>query len=184
MYDDYLDQIANAKTFTQGNSITDGRYLWLVKQILVEKKHKGVMFIAEMKCIESAPVTIDPKLAEKGEDLSLIKPVGVGESASYIVNLNNGDSAFSNVKSYMLGIDGSDPKSVNPVEFRNMLDAARSAAQPFRGAYVRSESYRKPIKNPKSADRTIFMGHNWMFVPQTPEEIAARRAQLDADSKK
>lgn len=185
MYEDYLKQITEAKTFERGNRITDGAYLWEVLSIKIEKKRAGVMFIAELLCRESMPVTIDPKLAEKNEDVTKVKPIAVGEKVGYVVNLNSGDSAFGNVKAFMLGLDGTDPKAINAAEFEKMLGLSLSPAQPFRGAFVRSTSFRQPIAKPKSADRTVFLGHNWAFVPQTAAEISGRRVQLDAaDAKK
>jgi hypothetical protein len=185
MYDDYLRQIAEADTFERGNRITDGRYTWGTLGMKIEKKKNGVMFIAELLCLESAAVTVDPSLLEKGEQIELIKPKSVGETCGLVVNLSQGDSAFANVKSFVLGLDGSHPdkynakKGGNPKDFERMLGLAVGPAQPFRGAIVKSESYRQKIKVPKSPDRTVFLGHNWTHVKQALDEVAARRKDYD-----
>lgn len=184
--DDIYSQIANSKASAGGNPLRDGEGLAVVRKLLIEKKHKGVMFIAEMEVIENKPVSVEPDLLTPSEKERVaagqtIATNTVGGEHSYVVNLGK-DSGPGNVKAYILGIDGTPEDQVNAEEFAAMIKHVTGKAQPFRGALVRFASFRKPIQKGANAGKP-FTAFKWTHVPQTLPEMQARAAQLDAKDK-
>ena len=87
-------QIAAASEFKSGNYIKPGRYVFSVSKLLVEKKRKGVCFIAEMDVL-SAQAT------EPGKD-----PNTEGSKASFVVNLTTNENGAGNVKGFIKALTG------------------------------------------------------------------------------
>lgn len=188
--DDIYKQIADAKASAGGTALRDGEGLIVVRKLLVEKKHKGIMFIAEGKVLEANAVDVPDEFRtlaefETGADgikrQKLITPNKAGTDASYVVNLGK-ESGPGNAKAFLLGIDGTPESEIDPEKFMAMIKRVTSQEQPFRGALLRFKSFRKLIQKGANAGKP-FTAFAWVHVPQQIAEMQARAAQLDADDK-
>jgi hypothetical protein len=180
--DDIYAKIAGAKASNGGNNILDGEYLLGVEQLILEKKYSGVCFIAELRVIESAPVSVSDELRKPNEIGKDLQPSKVGSHVGYVCPLDKNVSAAGNAKAFLLGLDGTPEDEIDPAQFVEMIKSACSKDQPFRGALVRCTSFRKVIKSGPNLGKP-FTGYKWQFVEQTLEEIATRRAQWEAEAK-
>jgi len=87
-------QIAAASEFKSGNYIRPGRYVFAVSKLLVEKKRKGVCFIAELDVLSA-------RATEPGKD-----PNPEGSKASFVVNLTTSETGAGNVKAFVKALTG------------------------------------------------------------------------------
>ena len=180
-------KIATSRASKGGNHIKDGKYRFLVKKVLQEKKEDGEMFIVELQVVTSENVPGQFEKAGKPvwpgiEGAVEVKANPVGSSPSYVLNLDSNKSAGNNAKAFVLALydgedfDEEDEEAV--ADFVETVDELVGEMQPARGMLIDDETFRKKIKGGKNAGEP-FVGHNWTHVPQTPEEIAQRRAKLD-----
>jgi hypothetical protein len=166
-----FQKIANSRASMGGNRITDGKYLFLIKKMLIEAKFDGTMFIVEFKVLAAEGILPD------------VQPNKVGTTASYVVNLDKNISAGGNAKAFVLGLLGYKEDEVAPADVEATLADLTDTAQPARGMLIADETYRKPIRSGPNAGKP-FTAHRWTYVGQNaPEEVAKRRAELDAEEK-
>jgi hypothetical protein len=179
-----LEKIAAAKITQGGNNIKDGKYIFSILKILSEKKRNGNMFIVEMLVDESSSI---PDIFEK--DGKPVHANAAGTTVSWVLNLDNNDSAPGNIKAFVLGLFDESEADIDAEELQakskgepsplaTTLGELISREQPALGRKIVSETYRKLIKSGKNAGQP-FVGHNWRHVAQTPEEIAANRARVE-----
>lgn len=84
-------QIASASEFKNGDYIKPGRYHFKVIKLLLERKRKGICFIAELDVLKA-------EATEPGKSPNAGK-------ASFVVNMTN-DTAPGNVKSFIKALTG------------------------------------------------------------------------------
>lgn len=176
--DDVFAQIANSKASGGGTYINDGKYLFEIRRLILEKMHTGICFVAELIVRESEPVEVPADLQKPTEIGKPILPNKVGAEVSVVFNMTKQESAAGNAKALLLAIDGTPESDVDPAQFAAMIKRTCSKEQPFRGALVRDVTFRKPIQKGPNAGKP-FTGHKWATVEQTIPEIQARRAALD-----
>jgi hypothetical protein len=170
-----LARIAASKASQKGNNINPGGvYLWEVLKLLIINGHNGDFFIAELYCRESKATG---ELNRAGQPWV---PMQVGQTGSVCVNLSDPkqESAPGNVKSFMMGLMG-EPESAIDLDVLGWAtneDPTKGAVNPCRGMLIRDEAFNRPQKKDPSRD---FTHHRWVTVEQSPEQIAARRKDLD-----
>lgn len=178
-----LKKIATASASGGGTPIKDGIYRFMIHKMMIDKKFKGVCFIVEFD-------VVDAKSSIDG-----VTPNPVGSRCSFVVNLDRNVSAPGNTKALilaLLGVDESkilDPKTGQPAsddernrQIGEVVAWAVSETNPTRGMYLDDTTYRKEIISGANAGKP-FTGHSWARVEQTPDEVAARRAEIDAKQK-
>ena len=160
-----LDKIANAQATGGGNWIMDGDYRFIVERISLHDGFEGTSFIAELYVKESKGVLKD------------VEPNSPGTTCSFVQNLTKHASAPGNVKAFMLSV--LKPLGYGEADFNaQVLEEAKSDAQPLRGVEVADTTFQGKIRSGKNAGQAITK-HKWSSVDQTPEEIKAARAFLD-----
>lgn len=163
-----MARIAKAKTFAGGNIIKDGKYTFTVLRLFINNGHKGNCFIAEMR-VDSAE-QVNPKVV----------PNPVGSTASYVLNLDKNESAPGNCKAYVLALLGAKEEEVSTDELAATIEElVDEKTNPARGMRIKDETFSKIIQKGANAGKD-FTGHRWEYVPQTAEQIAKQRAELDA----
>lgn len=171
---DVFKKIAQAKaTGSGGNQIRDGRYEFTILKLLMEQKFTGMCFIAEF-LVDAAQAT------EPGVETN-----PVGSTCGYVVNLdgNGKQSAPGNIKAFVLALLDKKDEDVTADDVADVLEKLVSAAQPARGMRIGDETFRKTIQKGANAGKP-FTAHRWKHVPgQTDEDVAKRRAELDAEGK-
>ncbi len=174
-----FNEIANAKTSGTGIKIRDGKYIFVLKKVMMDKLYSGTYFIVEFIVKHATKVVVN----ELNEPYAVIdvEPNAVGTTCSVCVEIGGKNkSAAGNIKALFMGLVGeTDESKVDAKEFQEMLDKMTSTAQPGRGMYIRCETYRKPIKSGVNIGKA-YVGQNWSAVDQTPEQYAAERKALDA----
>lgn len=154
--------IQKAKTSKSGTPIRDGTYDLTVVNLIVREGHKGTSFIAEFVVDTCVP-------AREG-----VTPNPVGSRCSYVTNLTKNEMGPGNAKAFLMALTGSDEGDMEDDEFLDALVNLVGDDQPMRGARIRDVTFFKKTK--AGAD---FTGHNWETIDQTPEDMAARRKQID-----
>lgn len=162
-----LGKMANASATQGGEVIRDGIYLFLVRDYLVRKLNDGTFFIVELKVLKSAP-------KEPG-----VMPNPPGTTCSLVMNLSTNKSALGNMKNFTLSLLGYAGQDVNPADLAAVAQKL-TVERLARGMLIGDETFRKPIKSGANAGKP-FTGHRWAHVQQSPQEIQARRAELDAE---
>ena len=169
--EDIAAQIAGSRASNGGNFIRDGRGVLVIKKISIEKLYEGQTFIAELCVVESAP---SGEKDEKGQE---IQPNPVGSTVSFIQQLEKRpQTAFGNTKAFLLAAAEEDEDNITSEEFKAFLDDAKGSKQALRGKLVSYETRRKWTKD-KSKLLTLPV---FRAYPQTAEDIAARRAAIEA----
>lgn len=163
-----LDKVVNAKVTSGGTWITDGDYSFVVEKIgIIPCYPTGEAFVAELYVDESKPNVKD------------VEPNAPGTTASYVQKFEY-DNAPGNVKAFMLAVLA--PLGYTEADFNaQLLEEAKSEAQPLRGVRVGDKTYRgvnKGKRTPANKGQPLTL-HKWSPVEQTPEEIKAARAFLD-----
>jgi hypothetical protein len=158
----WAKKVAEASANKSGTPLVDGNYLLTVVNLIVHDGYKGTSFIAEMVVDESST-------AREG-----IRPNAPGTRASYVVNLTKNEMGPGNAKSYILALLGKEESEISDEDFIEALQGLVTPDQPARGPQLRDSTF---FKNTK--DGRPFTGHNWSYVDQTEEEVAARRAEID-----
>lgn len=171
-----FEKIAKAKASGGGTLINDGKYTFMVKKLIAENKFKGACFIAELFVVKSEDTFTGVEANKKGT------------SCSFVLNLDKNIAAAGNAKAFLLALDGRKESDVKDEEFIALLEEAtnddptRGVVQPLRGALIADETFRKTVQSGPRAGQP-FTGHNWSHIEQTGEELAKRRAELDAIEK-
>lgn len=170
-----LEKIAKARASAGGNYIRDGKYRFLVHRLLLEDKFSGTCFIAELEVVSAEAQFPD------------ITPNQPGTMASYAVNLdgNGKQSAPGNIKAFVLALLGFEENEVSDGDVAEALDGLTSDAQPGRGMYIDTETWRKQARSGKNAEldekgRGKLLMNSWAHVEQTEAEVAERRKQIDS----
>lgn len=165
---DLANKIASAHATVGGTPIRDGRYVMAVKSVMLKKTFKGDMFIAEFRVEE----------AEKTHHE--IDPNPVGSSCSLALNLTSNVSAPGNAKQFVLGLLGLDEaKTQNDTVAKKIMECVEGDGKKVRGMLVYCETYRKQTKTGANAGKEGVYPR-WSHVPeQTPQDIAARAADLE-----
>lgn len=175
---DIFKKIGKSKASMGGNYIRDGEYLFAVRNVIVKDSDagSGIYFIVELDVIEAKN---DPNAIDNGTPV-IANPVG--SQASFVTELTANKSGPGNAKAFVLGLLGYEEAEVTDDDVASTLEDFTSKEQPARGMLVRDTTFRKPVKTGKNAGNP-FTAHRWTNVPQSPEEIASRRAAMDKADK-
>jgi hypothetical protein len=173
---DVFRKIAQASASTGGNWIKQGKYIFETKKLIGEVKQGGPTFIAELVVVSAEPVT------------DVETPNAVGSTASYVQLLEKHKSAMGNAKAFLLALDGKEESEVGEEEFVRMLEFYTNSdpkltmvengqtftvsVNPAKGMRIACETYRQEKRTKPGEIMTL---PRWSTVPQTDEEIAARR---------
>lgn len=178
-------KIAEAKMSSGGINIRDGAYVFIVKRVMCESKFKGTFFIVEFEVHEATKILVVDK---DGRTLD-VEPNKVGTSCSVAFGVEQpgkaGQAAQSNTKQFVCGIYGLDDKTTSEEKFAELASKITQDDQPARGMMVIAETYRKITQSGPNAGKE---GTYPRFFPvgepdNSPEQIAERRARLDAEKK-
>lgn len=193
---DIFDQIAKAKMTAGGNWIKPGDYTMVVRRIFMEQKRSGLLFIAEMRVVASSPGS------SRDSNGNVFAPNKVGEDVGYIVNLTgNVEQGPANVKGYVAGLLGMTEQEIDtadektPGEFADTMrdlcnevpgaksehDGSEYRVQPAKGLLIGCRTFEKVNqgRRNKANEGKIMIFPNFYFVESTPEETAARRADME-----
>lgn len=175
---DIFRKIGKAKASAGGNFIKDGDYLFAVRNVIVKDSDagSGIFFIVELDVLESKD---DPNAVDNGV---AVKANPVGSQASFVTELTANKSGAGNAKAFILGLLGYAEDEVTDEEVAQTLEDFTGKGQPARGMLVRDTTFRKKIKTGANAGKP-FTTHKWQNVPQSDEEIAARRDGMDKADK-
>lgn len=180
-----------APVSNKSDNIRDGKYLFLIKKLLLDELQEGPTFVAELEVVQAEskgdlnPTTKQP-----------VTPNGVGTTVGYVQKLNKFLSAGGNTKKFLLAMMGmteqegkeNDPEASKtagePVsKLRGLMDDLFSAngekVQKARGVYIACSTYQQATKSGANAGQ-VNTYCNFEHVKQSAAEIAARRAKLDA----
>lgn len=186
-----LDLIGEAKTFEKSPYIKDGMGVLLIEEISYSRKTKGPTFVARMQVVESKPNgDLDPVTKQP------TVPNGVGTEVAYVQLPQLYPNAAGDIKAFLCNVLGTDANSVSKEEFSKTLAQAADIdptsgefvgkslgpnRQPMRGMLVRYSTYQKETQKGANKGRiNTYVKFSHIKQGNSPEEIAARRAELDA----
>lgn len=177
-----LSKISKATPTKGGNNIKDGNYLYFIEKITYDERgYSGATFVAEFRVVQAeANGATDEK--RKGEVGKPTVPNPVGSSCSMVCLLDKFDNAGGNAKAFLMA--AMQPLGYDEAAITEELILEVSAAtNPLRGLAVRNETYRGWNKGKSvAANRDLALTLNgWKPVTQTPEDLKAQRAWLDAN---
>jgi hypothetical protein len=182
--DDVYGMIARAKTSQGGNYFKDGKYTLAVERLIIEKKHKDIWFIAEMRILTAQAIDVHPSERNEDELNVALPPSPVGSTVTFMAPMGQ-EWGPGKAKGFLCALDDTDPAEVSDANqagidaFVALMKGATSKAQLLRGALISMETYRKQPKDGKRAGKWS-VRERWETVKgQTPASIAAMRAQLD-----
>lgn len=172
-------KIADAANTGGGNNIRDGIYKLAVEQcVLNDEAHSGTVFIVEFRVMEASP---SGALDEQGRPVT---PNQVGTSCSMVCNVTKHESAFGNLKKFLVGSLAGLGYSADQVTEDLIKQVFVDDPKMLRGVVVRDETYRSINKgrvNTANAGKPLTL-NKWIAVEQTEEDIAKMRAYLDSSS--
>lgn len=162
--------VGNAKVFESGDYLRAGLYEdggLEIKNIIVDQKRSGLKFIVEFIVRKSKA---NGELDQHGKPCI---PHAVGTQPAFLANLGDVNGLGAGDMAKFLGaLDDEDPKTFTPDQLLKLAEGYSAPDQPGRGMLIDDSGFVKPTKG-KGQD---FTHHRWKNVPQTNEEIAARRA--------
>jgi hypothetical protein len=175
---DMLKKVAGAAASGTGRPFEPGKYRLMLEKLFCLEGHKGTTFISEFRVLDSLSTgEVDRKTGRP------CMPVAAGSLGSFVVNLSNQNAQgaqFANVKRFILALLNADEGAVSEEDFletlQDLCGPEGDAAQPRRGQIIELETFKKPKVRKPEED---FTHHRWTYVPQTDEQIAAQRAELD-----
>lgn len=164
MSESIFDKVAKSRPTKGGAFIQPGDYLYTILRVkLNQGGHKGDSVALEF-LVDEANARPDEK-----------PPNAPGSKCSAVHNFKY-DSTPGNIKAFALAVLGLEDHEVTDAELAATLKEMVSDAQPFRGRRVRNSTYPWTTREGKKLDALNSFEH----YPQTDEEIAARRAELDS----
>jgi hypothetical protein len=179
--DNIFKKIADASVTGGGNNIRDGLYLLAVdKCILNDEAHSGTCFIVEFRVLEASP---SGAVDENGKP---VLPNPVGTTCSMVCNVSKHESAFGNLKKFLIAALAGVGYSADQVTDELIKQMFLDEPEMLRGVVVRDETYRgvnKGRANPANAGKPLTL-NKWMTVEQTEEDIEAMKAFLDKNAPK
>ncbi len=174
-------KIANAQANQKGDFIKKGSGRAVILECMQKSGNSGNNFIVRLKI-----------LASKGKDGST--PNAEGSQVSWIQSLDKFQSAFGNVKAFVLNVTGVKEAEVSAEEFVETLEdminyvpgaksesSGRSitATQAARGMLVDYDTYDQQTKTQKAAKSTETNTYAKFIHVTEQGDVAARRAELD-----
>ena len=192
--------IFDAPTSGGGIRVRDGKGLFTVTKIEIDRKRRGQMFIAEftVHASQKTPV-VALKFPEPGKLLD-IEPNGAGTTCSIAIPLNDPKilSGPGNVKAFTLSLLGYDEAQVQKEDFKKAIAELADLEttgeplppskrqNPARGMLIGYETYRVLTKAQDKELVLVKGSHVGPGAGNSAPEIAARRKALDglkADNK-
>lgn len=166
---DVFKQVAESKATNKGDFIKSGRGQAVIVECLGKETGmpKVPTFIARVKVISSE------SKGELGADGKPLAPNAPGSEAGWIQKFDK-LPAMGATKAFVLNVLGVKESETNAAEFTDTLEQVCSSAQPMRGMLVNYDTYEHITKDKKKMTLV-----SWSHVPQTAEEVKARRAELD-----
>lgn len=177
--DELFGEIGAAKVNNKTPNLRDGQGVVLIKELLCKKLNEGPTFIAALKVVSSSSKGDIDQVTKQP-----VEPSAPGSAASWIQKLKKFKSAPGNVKGFLLTALNKAEANVTPDQFAQALARAISKEQPMRGMLIRFSTYQQQVQSGPTAGqwRTYV---NWSFIGKdagnSPDEIAARRAELDKE---
>ena len=171
---DFFAKIAAANASGGGNYIRDGVYDLTVKALKENRGHNGYSIIAEFQ-VDSATPNGEYALTPDGKSTTdkLVEPNPVGSEVSVVFNFKH-DSAPGNVKALAIALLASLGYTEAQIDSAAIATLV-SDKNPARGMRIKDATYRKRAKE----SGKLLVLNRWETVPQTPDDIAARRKELD-----
>lgn len=174
-------KIADASPTGGGNVITDGDYVFVIKELLIKEGFKGNSFIAKF----------DVVMAEKKHPTVLPNPVGT--DCYMALNLDTNKMAAGNMKQFFTALWN---EELSGTPYVTKVDewtkpAAEGGKQPARGMLIEAATYRKLTQTgPNTGKEGCYP--NFIHVSAESDEsgldnsaarVKARRTELDANGR-
>lgn len=165
-----LKKIAESSASGGGNNLRDGRGRLVVKKLSLDDGFKGARFVTEAVVIASSKIPVTELKTGKTLDIT---PNEVGSDLSIVHMLDKHESAFGNVKGFVLELFGEQDDSTNTTEFYDTLKelTEENAAH---GMVIDYSTYRKIT----SVNKVEIVLAKWSRVEQTPADIKRMREWL------
>lgn len=167
------EKIASAKTSGGGNNLTDGEYILVVKRILCKDGYTGVRLIPECDVVEAM------------QTHATVLPNKAGSDVSFAWALNEsgkkGDASRGNAKQFMaalLNIAGESDLFETVGKYAGEKETDEDSLR-ARGMLIHAKTVRKVIQSGENKGKEAAFPR-FSYVDQTAEDIAKRRADLDA----
>lgn len=173
---DDMKKIANATVSVKGEYFRDGFGQVLVKQLIYKSMDRGPTFVMEGRIVKSA---------SKGDVDSVTKqpvvPNAPGANVSWPQVVNANKSAPANIRGFILAAANAPATTPNEVFFEAFTEAI-GPSQVIRGMLLNFSSYQQQTENQKKArkgETNTYIRFSHCAEGNSPEEVAARRAELD-----
>lgn len=167
-----LKKIAESSVSGGGNNIRDSRGRLVVKKLALEDGFKGSRFVAEFIVVGSNKVHVT---SLKTGNILDIAPHTVGEEVSWVQMLDEHDSAFGNVKGFILELFG-EKEASNDEIFETLTRICGLSDDPkdnvdCSGMAVDYDTYRK-VTRANQIEITLI---KWKHVEQEDGDVSAMR---------
>lgn len=177
--EELFGEIGAAKMNNKTPNLKDGQGVVLIKELLCKKLNEGPTFIAALKVVSSSSKGDIDQVTKQP-----VEPSAPGSAVSWIQKLKKFKSAPGNVKGFILTALNKAEASVSPDDFAKALARSISKEQPMRGMLLRYSTYQQQVQSGPTTGqwRTyVNFSHVGRDAGNSPEEIAARRAELDKE---
>lgn len=164
-----LKKVAAAQVSGGGNNIRDGRGQLVVKRIALESGYNGSRFVVEFAVVSSAKVPVQSE--KTGESLD-VEPNPPGSDVSWVQMLDKHESAFGNIKGFVLSLFGEEDAS--EAELLETLEEVTGDPGACAGRVIGYETYRRITKG-KGMEIVLV---RWQHVEQTQADIDAMKGWL------
>lgn len=176
--DPIFAEIGKASEFGSGSYFEAGEYELTLLEYFMNQGHKGLSAIAVFHVDASAKSESDKEPA----------PVGSQRSAVFKFSGENGKIGMGKAKTFSISLFKPRTEQVSDSDASSLMsrvlgdarrnDGKKSGAesQPMRGRKIKLSA---TTATKKTRNGIFITNLNWGFMPQTGEELKARRAELD-----
>ncbi len=165
-----LQKLSKATTSSGGNNLRDSRGRLAVKRLAFEDGFRGSRFISEFVVVGSSKI---PVVSLKTNETLDIAPNPPGSEVSVLQMLEKHESAFGNVKQFILALYGEQEASDQEV-METADEVTKSNAA--RGMVIDYVTYRK-VTDKKQVEIVI---PKWYSVEQSADDIQKMRQWMDS----
>lgn len=148
----------------------DGRGRLVIKKLALEDGFKGARFVTEGVVIASSKIPVTELKTGKALDIT---PNEVGSDVSIVQMLDKHESAFGNVKGFVLELFGEQDDSTNTSEFYDTLKTL-TEENAAHGMVIDYSTYRKVTQ----VNKVEIVLLKWSRVEQTPADVKRMREWL------
>lgn len=174
---DIAKKIAGSKPSGGGTKYKDGKYELEVVELKWKSGHRGESFIACLMIAEATRADYDQPVGKNKFPPVSPEPSKPGTTFDVVCNTTTNDSAYGDIKAFLLSLFGADDATTTDDEFIATLQTVVQANQPCRGMRIGGSTYRTEIQGNKRGNAgNDYVGMNWHTRPNHPDDVKARRA--------